>query len=110
MKHRRIRPWKDRHQFDDATSKENAYIQWLMDNRDFDLQQAIAYATSGGDPKTVELTDAEREARRVADMPPDVRRWYNVDRPCPFKGCIHPLHHSGPHRVVRVNASDDEGT
>lgn len=95
-----------------ADDKFGLYVAWLMQSKKLDLREAIVYATGGGQPALDRLKasdDRLRKARsqemheraqaRVADMEPSLRRWYNLDRPCPFKGCIEILGHSGKHRV-----------
>lgn len=90
-----------------ASRRERAYLAWLMASRGLDMQRAIAYATRG-EAGLAALAAQERprtkreiETAREADRPEDVRRWSRLDRPCPFRGCIYPANHSGPHRVVR---------
>ncbi len=99
-----------------ASDKQGSYIIWIMKTKSLELREAIAYATSGGQAAVDQLRKLDkhatslksqdiaerckiRETARIADLPPTLRRWYNVDRPCPYRGCIYPIAHSGPHHI-----------
>lgn len=96
-----------RSNYRDAPERERAYIAWLQSTRGFDLQTAIVYAQKG-QAGIDAMQGAYRPRTRQdiagaieADKPEDVRRWARIDRNCPFAGCLFPVNHSGPHRVVR---------
>jgi hypothetical protein len=92
--------------------REGEYVAWLMQQRDYDMGEAIAYARKGQGGLDKHRVDKEPtlanirqrpsrdalETDREADMPEDLRRWRRVDRNCPYKGCIYPVNHSGPHQ------------
>lgn len=115
----------------DKLAVANNYLAWLMNERRWNLQEAITYAQHGAaelellrqrgrpDPQHCALceryfdqhrasphipivkTVREKAAARIADQPEDVRRWARVQQDCHYPGCDLPIHHSGPHHVPR---------
>lgn len=89
-----------------APERERVYIAWLQAERGYDLQTVIVYAQKGqAGIDAMQAAQRPRTRQEIAgaveaDKPEQVRRWARIDRNCPFRGCLYPVNHSGPHRVV----------
>lgn len=84
----------------DGRTRDEKYIDWLRETRGLTRKEAERYATTGTteEPTERSRTVRERTVARENDKGEQLRRWERVDRPCPLRDCILPIHHSGPHR------------
>lgn len=95
------------HRNSPALQRERLYIEWLIRERGYTMQEAIAYATRGQSgllavrsaPRA--KTPEEVLVARENDLGAETRRWRRIWAPCPFRGCILPSNHSGRHKVVQ---------